>query len=167
MRYGEQKKIPLSECGANPYQPCDAIREWKAMLDDLQGKPLKEKLETVNDWSNAHDYIIDQINWGIEDYWETPNEFMSVYGDCEDYAISKYYSLRALGVPAEKMRIIVVQDFNLGGIIHAILSVSVDDTLYILDNQVKQVVPALDIYHYKPIFGINEDAWWFYAMPKT
>jgi len=98
----------------------------------------------------------------MEDYWETPHEFIEISGDCEDYAISKYTSLRALGVPADKMRIIILQDLNLGGIVHAVLGIYVDGELLILDNQIKQVTSALKIYHYRPIYGINEDAWWAY-----
>ena len=87
---------------------------------------------------------------------------MEVSGNCKDYAIAKYYSLRALGIPAERLRVIVLQDLNLGGIIHAVLGIYDGDKLLILDNQVKQVMPALKIYHYRPIYGINEDHWWEY-----
>jgi len=163
-RYEEKKDTPESECGNIQYFPC-AIKEWKALLQSAQDKTLRQKLNAVNDWANSHAYIIDQINWGLEDYWETPFEFMSVNGDCEDYAIAKYYSLRALGVPEDQLRIIIVQDFNLGGIIHAILGVYDDDELLILDNQIKQVMPARKIYHYRPIYGINKNWWWEYT-PK-
>jgi len=163
-RYEEKKDTPESECDSVQYFPC-AIKEWKALLQSAQDKNLRQKLNAVNDWANTHAYIIDQINWGLEDYWETPFEFMSVNGDCEDYAIAKYYSLRALGVPEDRLRIIIVQDFNLGGIIHAILGVYDNDELLILDNQIKQVMPARKIYHYRPIYGINKDWWWEYT-PK-
>ncbi len=163
-RYEERKNTPDSECGNIRYFPC-AVKQWKKLLESAQNKTLREKLAEVNSWANTHPYIIDQINWGMEDYWETPFEFMAVNGDCEDYAIAKYYSLRALGVPEDRMRIIIVQDFNLGGIIHAILGVYDDDgeDLFILDNQIKQVMPAKKIYHYRPIYGINQDAWWEYT----
>lgn len=161
-RYEDQQGISDDDCGTVRYHPC-SIKDWKKMLDDLKDKPLEEQLDKVNDWSNAHPYIIDQLNWGINDYWETPFEFMEMNGDCEDYAISKYYSLRALGIPEDRMRIIIVQDLNLGGIIHAILGVYDDDNnLIILDNQIKHIIPALKIYHYRPIYGVNEDYWWTY-----
>jgi predicted transglutaminase-like cysteine proteinase len=133
------------------------------MIEQLKNKPLRKQVEIVNKWANAHPYIVDQLNWGMEDFWETPYEFMEISGDCEDYAIAKYYTLRAIGVSEDQMRIIVLQDFNLGGIIHAVLGVYVDDELLILDNQAKQVIPALNIYHYRPIYGINESWWWAYT----
>jgi predicted transglutaminase-like cysteine proteinase len=61
------------------------------------------------------------------------------------------------------MRVIILQDLNLGGIIHAVLGIYEGDELYILDNQIKQVIPARKIYHYKPIYAINEDNWWRYV----
>jgi predicted transglutaminase-like cysteine proteinase len=47
-------------------------------------------------------------------------------------------------------------------VIHAVLGVYDKGEWLILDNQSTQVMPALSIYHYKPIYGINEDAWWSY-----
>jgi predicted transglutaminase-like cysteine proteinase len=164
-RFDEAKKVPDEECGTTRFHPC-TISEWKTWLHTVQDKPLRTQVDLINDWSNEHPYIEDQVNWGMEDYWETPYEFMEISGDCEDYAISKYYSLRAIGVPAEKLRVIIVQDLNLGGIIHAILGVYDGDEMLILDNQSKQVRPALNIYHYRPIYGVNEEAWWAY-YPKT
>lgn len=164
-RFIEQKKLPDEMCDKVQYHPC-AILEWRALLDSLQDKPLRNQLKEINDWANEHPYVVDQINWGTVDYWETPYEFMEVNGDCEDYAIAKYYSLRALGYTDEQMRIMIVQDFNLGGIIHAILGVYDEDELFILDNQIKQVMPAMKIYHYRPIYGINSSAWWVFT-PQT
>jgi predicted transglutaminase-like cysteine proteinase len=108
--------------------------------------------------------VEDIVNWGVEDVWNTPYEMQQKGGDCEDYAISKYMSLRSIGVPEEDMRIQIVQDLNLGGIIHAILIVFVDDDVYVLDNQIKHIIRAVDIYHYKPIYSINETHWWRQIM---
>ncbi|MEZ5690824.1 MAG: transglutaminase-like cysteine peptidase [Rickettsiales bacterium] len=161
-RYSAQLEMPDSKCGTVIYYPC-TVKDWKKLIDNLQGESLHTKLKKVNDWANKYPYVIDQINWGINDYWETLYEFIDISGDCEDYAITKYYSLRALGVPASRMRIMIVQDLNLGGIIHAVLGVYDDDNkLNVLDNQIKQVVSALKIYHYRPIYGINENNWWTY-----
>ncbi len=164
-RFDGQKKVPDSHCGKVRFHPC-SILDWKALINSIRGKPLREQLDIVNDWGNEHPYIIDQINWGVEDYWETPFEFMEISGDCEDYAIAKYYSLRALGLPEKNLRVIIVQDFNLGGIIHAVLGVYDGGELWILDNQSHQVMPAMKIYHYRPVYGINENAWWAY-YPKA
>ena len=160
-RFDDQRTIPDSECGKVQFHPC-VIGKWKALVANLRDASLESKLHKINNWGNAHPYIVDQLNWGMIDYWETPYEFMQVNGDCEDYAIAKYYSLRAAGVPAEQMRIIVLQDLNLGGIIHAILTVYDGSKMWVLDNQIAQVKDAMSIYHYRPIYGVNEDQWWRY-----
>jgi predicted transglutaminase-like cysteine proteinase len=164
-RFTQERETFTADCESGNNQAC-AIQAWQDMLDTLRDLPLRQQLVKINDWANEHPYIIDQINWGVEDYWETPYEFMEANGDCEDYAIAKYYSLRMLGVSEEHLRIIIVQDFNLGGIIHAVLGVYDKNSLLVLDNQIKQVMPARKIYHYRPIYGVNEAAWWEY-FPKT
>ena len=82
----------------------------------------------------------DPVNWGQKDYWATPLEFMAKFGDCEDYAIAKFMSLRRLGWKTSKC-VVAVKDLNLK-VGHAILVVYLDDKVYVLDNQIKQVIEA-------------------------
>lgn len=143
-----------------------STKEWSSFVASRRNSSFWDKLTLANNWGNEHPYVQDITNWGTDDYWETPDEFIAASGDCEDYAIAKYYLLRFLGIPAEKMRIIIVQDLNLGGIIHAVLGVYDDNSnMMVLDNQNKYIVPALKIFHYRPIYGINEFGWWAY-YPK-
>lgn len=136
-----------------------ARQKWTGFLDSLDGKDLTTKIQEVNSYMNAHPYILDIINWGIQDYWATPFQFFLKDGDCEDYAIAKYESLKKLGVSPNDMRIVVLQDMNLN-IIHAVLMVKAGKDILILDNQIQQVISDSKIYHYKPIYSINETAWW-------
>ncbi len=55
-----------------------------------------------------------------------------------------------------------VGDGLFDGIIHGVLLVNLDGELVLLDNQIEQVVNARKVYHYKPIYSINETAWWRY-----
>ena len=134
------------------------------MIDRLQGQDLTTQLQVVNTFMNERRYIVDPINWGVRDYWSTPGQFFAKFGDCEDYAIAKYLTLKRLGMPAASMRIVVLQDLNLR-IAHAVLAVYTEDGIIILDNQIRGTVQASVIRHYKPIFSINEDAWWLHR-PK-
>ena len=134
---------------------------WKEFITKLQGKDLTTQLKEVNRAFNSHRYILDINNWGEEDYWETPYQFLKKNGDCEDYAISKYFTLKALGVPIEDMRVVALQDLNLN-LGHAVLVVYVGDQPMLLDNQIASVVPANSIKHYNPVFSINEDGWWLH-----
>jgi predicted transglutaminase-like cysteine proteinase len=118
-----------------------------------------ETLRVINERFNRADYILDIKNWGISDYWASPLQFLIKDGDCEDYAIAKYMALRHLGWPPEKMRIVVLQDENLN-ILHSVLAVREEGSIYILDNQIPSVVTDRQIHHYRPIYSINEQAWW-------
>ncbi len=160
-RYSSDARKLDDVCGARPHpsSPCKLL-EWKNFLEDLRNAPLVEQLREVNRFLNKYPYIDDIVNWGFDNYWETPYEFQRKSGNCKDYAIAKFMSLRAIGVSNDIMRIVVLKDLNLGGIIHAILVVSTDEKSYILDNQIKQLVTTDKVYHYVPIYSINEEHWW-------
>ena len=134
---------------------------WNEFIAELKGQDLKTQLKEVNRAFNAHKYILDIKNWGEEDYWATPYQFLKKHGDCEDYAISKYFTLKALGVPVDDMRVVALQDQNLN-LGHAVLVVYVGDEPMLLDNQIASVVPANSIRHYNPVFSINESGWWLH-----
>jgi predicted transglutaminase-like cysteine proteinase len=55
----------------------------------------------VNRWVNHNvQYITDKENQRIADYWQTPRETLkSLKGDCEDFAILKYFMLINWGIP--------------------------------------------------------------------
>lgn len=119
-------------------------------------------LDAVNRMVNAVRYVPDEENWGAPDHWATPGEFYRRNGDCEDFAIAKYVALKALGFDPAKMRIVVLVDEKLHKH-HAVLMVDTENGRMILDNQIAQVVRDTDIEHYRPIYSINEDAWWLHV----
>jgi len=154
----EQAASKIGKCGAEKSTKCN-FDKWLKFLDGLKGKDVVSQIRAVNDYMNRAPYIVDPVNWGVKDYWATPGEFMSKFGDCEDYAIAKYMSLVTLGYNEDDMRIVAVKDLNLK-IGHAVLMVYYKGKPYVLDNQIKQVVPAKTIKHYLPVFSINKTAWW-------
>lgn len=145
-----------SQCGTNT--SC-SYNKWVSFYTALQNKPLLTQLSEVNRFMNAHRYVTDLANWGLPDYWETPYEFALKNGDCEDYAISKYYTLKRMGFDISNMRIVVLEDKNLG-VLHSVLAVYNGGSIYILDNQLSRVVKDTSIPHYVPIYSINEEGWW-------
>lgn len=91
---------------------------------------------------------------------------MARFGDCEDYAIVKYLSLRALGFKDEELCVVAVKDLNLK-VGHAILMVILIDSkgrkrYFVLDNQIKSVVEENKIRHYQPVFSIGTKFGWRY-----
>ncbi len=137
------------------------VPAWLEMIASMRGHGARDQLAVVNDFSNRFRYVLDQDNYGRSDYWAIPREFLTLGGDCEDFAIIKYFSLRQLGVPADSLRVVVVQDTNLR-IPHAVLAVYTPDDIFILDNQVREVVSHQKIAHYVPVFSLNERNWWMH-----
>ena len=158
-RYSRERKQEKGPCADDP-AVCNLV-EWKSFLSTLSGKDRMTQLQEVNRFMNTNPYITDMVNWGVADYWETPKEFLDRSGDCEDYAIAKFYSLRALGMDNTNLRIVVLQDMNLQ-IPHAILVAYLDGKYMVLDNQIPQVVDASIIHHYRPFYSINEEYWWLH-----
>lgn len=159
-RYFDERTLLEAPCSRTEFNRCH-LRQWKDFLGLLEGKSPMVQLAAVNRYMNDKAYVIDPVNWGKKDYWATPLQFFDKEGDCEDYAIAKFMSLRALGFANEDMRIVVLQDLNLR-IPHAVLVVFTGNRTLVLDNQFKQVVPQALIRHYKPIYSLNEEHWWLH-----
>lgn len=137
------------------------VPEWQSLIVSLQGRSLREQVVAVNEFANRFRYVIDQENYGRSDYWAIPREFLTLGGDCEDYSIIKYFSLRQLGVPADSLRVVIVQDTNLR-VPHAIMALQLQDDVMILDNQIPEVVSHRKVAHYLPVFSVNEHYWWMH-----
>lgn len=159
-RYAEEEPHELDKCVLTATNPCN-VTKWRIFLKSLKNLPPRQQLDKVNAYINKWLYVLDPVNYGVNDYWATPRQFMTLNGDCEDYAIAKYVSLEHLGFAVDDLRIVVLQDMNLN-IPHAILVVYLNDEALVLDNQISNVVDASRIRHYKPIYSINEHAWWLH-----
>lgn len=154
----ESKTIKDGKCKEKVFNKCH-FGKWQKFLDGLKDKDRMTQIEEVNRFMNKARYITDNINWGEKDYWATPGQFMAKFGDCEDYAIAKFMSLRQLGFDDSDMRVVAVKDMNLK-VGHAILVVYHEGKAYVLDNQIKKVAEARIIRHYIPVFSINQQYWW-------
>ncbi len=159
-RYFKDSGLPEGSCDDAAFNKCH-LAYWGEFIDKLVDSSPMEQLDSINRYMNKATYITDIRNYGINDYWATPKQFFDRDGDCEDYSIAKFTSLRALGWDNAQMRIVVLQDLNLK-IAHAVLAVYVDGEAWILDNQIKQIVTAGTIRHYRPLFSLNEDSWWIH-----
>jgi predicted transglutaminase-like cysteine proteinase len=147
-------------CEAPDAQLCH-LKQWNRFLDGLKGLDARAQLDQVNAYMNHFAYIDDITNWGRANYWEAPLEFLHKSGDCKDYAIAKYMSLRYLGWPIDELRLVVLRDMNLNAD-HAVLAVAFDGAILVLDNQISAVTNADSIHHYRPYYSINELHWWFH-----
>jgi len=149
------------DCSARMINRCH-MAEWRHFIDQTRTLPVREQLKAVNLYANSRNYVLDLQNYGVEDYWAIPREFLSNGGDCEDYAITKFFSLRWLGLADDDLRLVIVQDTNLR-VPHAVLAVARGTDVFILDNQVQAVLSQRDVVHYAPVFSINEAHWWIHV----
>lgn len=141
-----------------------AARAQKApptFLQRLEAERGREAavLQLVNDTLNRIPYLTDQAHWGQADYWATPAESVaSDGGDCEDYAIAKYYMLKELGVPLERLRITYVQALKLSEA-HMVLAYypRPDAEPLVLDNLDRRVRPASERTDLVPVYSFNDD----------
>ena len=154
----EEAKKRKGPCTATKLNRC-LHTHWMKFLDTIRDADKLTQLRKVNKYMNQRRYITDPKNWGKKDFWSTPHEFLSKRGDCEDYSIAKYWSLKELGWDEMSLRIFAVKDMNLK-VGHAVLGVYHGGKVYILDNQIKVVAKDTSIRHYKPVFSINAKAWW-------
>ena len=116
----------------------------------------------VNDFFNRLRYRTDQQLWGKNDYWATPIEALGRGGaDCEDYSIAKYFTLRELGIPDEKMRIMYVKALKLNAH-HMVLTYypTPGAIPLVLDNLNSKILPASQRDDLAPIYSFNGSGLW-------
>lgn len=138
---------------------------WRDLLNNPKYKKLSEpeKIELVNNYMNLTQFIDDLKHWGKEDYWATPLEFLSTDGgDCEDFSIAKYFTLRALGVPDEKLRITYVKETVIYNQAHMVLAYfpSPDAEPVVLDNINPTILPASRRTDLIPVYSFNGSGLW-------
>ena len=141
------------------------LTAWRDLLTAQKYKklPEDEKLQLVNDFMNQTPFLSDREHWGKEDYWATPIEFLSTNGgDCEDYSIAKYFTLRALGVADDKLRITYVKELVIYNEAHMVLAYfpTPDSEPLVLDNINKTIQPASNRNDLLPVYSFNGSGLW-------
>lgn len=147
----------------------ETVTAWRRMLAESEEDRELDKLARVNSFFNRRLLFEDDaVVWRQNDYWATPLETLGKgAGDCEDFAIAKYMSLRLLGVPAEKLRLIYVRA-QIGaagsGVSQAHMVVgyfaSPTDEPLVLDNLIGEIRPAARRPDLFPVFSFNSEGLW-------
>lgn len=139
------------------------INEWQALLGALPGSDEKKLLESVNRFFNERLlFRDDRVIWQQEDYWATPIEALRKgMADCEDYSIAKYFTLRRLGIPNEKLRITYVKALRLNQA-HMIVAYYPTPTSIplVLDNLTDKILPATQRTDLIPVYSFNAEGLW-------
>ncbi|MDP3539337.1 MAG: transglutaminase-like cysteine peptidase [Azonexus sp.] len=149
--------------------PAVLFTDWQRLLSDGKAASESEKLRRVNDFFNRRIAFDDDISiWRQADYWATPIDLIGQgRGDCEDFSISKYFSLINLGIPVSKLRLVYVKALQNGPggpvqqahMVLAYYATPSADPL-VLDNLNTEIRPASRRTDLSPIFSFNSAGLW-------
>jgi predicted transglutaminase-like cysteine proteinase len=139
---------------------------WQTMMAAVRGTTDTDRLKRVNDFFNRQiAFGEDSVIWNQPDFWATPLETLGRgAGDCEDFAIAKYYSLREVGVAPEKLRLIYVRAKTgatdaVAAQAHMVLAYysQPESEPLVLDNLINDIRPASRRPDLVPVFSFNSD----------
>jgi predicted transglutaminase-like cysteine proteinase len=138
------------------------------VMAGLSGKDDAAKLRAVNDFYNQRlAYMEDIDTWGQIDYWASPLESLGKgAGDCEDYAIGKYFTLTSLGMPHSKLRMVYVRASIAGApngfVAHMVLAYypTPEAEPQVLDNLQPVIRLAGERPDLTPVFSFNAEGLW-------
>jgi len=139
------------------------IAEWAALLNTPSQGTIQDKLKQVNQFFNARMAFRDDIVvWKQQDYWATPIEFLRKgAGDCEDFALAKYFTLREMGVPANQLRITYVKALELNQAHMVVTWYSTPTAIpLVLDNLKTVILPATQRTDLLPVYAFNGEGLW-------
>ncbi len=129
------------------------------LLLSLKKANIMKKLNEVNLFYNQAKYMSDMALYHKIDYWATPYQFLGKdAGDCEDYAIAKYFALKYLGINLNKLYFVYVRVKKTNEP-HMVLAYfyKKHSVPLILDNLTNRILPAnkrtdlIPVYMFNPV----------------
>ena len=147
------------------------LEAWKRYAAEHRGAAQAEQalLADVNSALNRIRFLDDQAHWGAADYWATPAESVaSNGGDCEDFAIAKYFLLKELGVPTARLRMTYVKATRLNQA-HMVLAYYArpEAEPLVLDNLEDAVRPASQRPDLIPVYSFNDEEVWIESRGRS
>ncbi|WP_095109290.1 cysteine protease LapG [Pseudomonas sp. Irchel 3E20] len=139
------------------------IDAWQHLLATQKQTSEQEQLKVVNLFFNKQMRYMEDVDlWGQVDYWETPIEGLwKGAGDCEDYAIAKYFSLRRLGVSSDKLRITYVKALRQNRAHMVLTYYSTPEAMpLVLDSLIDAIQPASQRTDLLPVYSFNAEGLW-------
>jgi len=127
------------------------------LLNKIHKESELKKLEAINKFFNHVEFSNDIKVWKQKDYWASREEFLSVdIGDCEDYVIAKYFSLRQLGIPEDRIFLTYVKAIKYKQS-HMVLTYfkSKKAVPLVLDNINQKILPSNKRRDLRPLFSFN------------
>ncbi len=135
---------------------------WQELITADRSTTDLEKLAKVNDFFNQVQFVSDILLWKKTDYWATPVEFLAQNaGDCEDFSIAKYFTLKKMGVAEDKLNLTYVKALELdqAHMVVTYYEAPAAEPL-ILDNLNPAILPAAQRSDLMPVFSFNGSGLW-------
>ena len=161
--YDTLTKLAQQRYGANAVK---TVVEMQQLLQTTKLLSEQDKLKRINEYVNRKfRFVDDQALWHQVDYWATPLEMIGKSaGDCEDFAIIKYFSLKAAGVSTDKLRLSYVKAM-IGGPNSQVSQAHMVITYYaepdaeplVLDNLITEIRLASRRPDLIPVFSFNHE----------
>lgn len=141
------------------------VAALQAAIAASQGRAEPARLQAINRLFNERIAFAEDLDTtGQVDHWSSPVELLARgAGDCEDYAIAKYFALIAAGVPSARLRMVYVRA-DLGGSVRAHMVLAYyarpEAEPLILDNLDADIKPASARRDLSPVFSFNAEGLW-------
>ena len=138
------------------------VARWCRLMEEGRNYPEIIKIKKVNDMINLAEFIYDAPQWGKGDYWATPHEILETNrGDCEDFSVAKYYTLKQMGVAEYKLRLVYVKSL-VPEQAHMVLAYfpTTDSDPLILDSMKLEILPATQREDLVPVYSFNGNGVW-------
>lgn len=150
-----------------PSEP-SKLEGWRLLVLEQRSAPIQEKLQSVNTFFNRFEFIEDRYLWGRDDYWATLDETLSKSGgDCEDFTIAKYFTLRSLDIADRQLRITYVISLQTKKP-HMVLTYSPESDAdpLVLDTVNQEILPVSRRSDLIPVYSFNEVGYWLARKEK-
>ena len=127
------------------YQNTELFTKWTELVEDTTLRSHKEQLNNVNTFFNQHiKKVTDMDYYHKADYWATPLQTLDAQaGDCEDFAIAKYFTLLLTGIPEEKLALMYVK-YGIYQQAHMVLAYTQLDGSYLILDNIKPNITQLE-----------------------
>ena len=138
------------------------LLNWQELISEDRSTSDREKLEKVNAFFNQVQFIDDALLWKQKDYWATPVEFLVQNGgDCEDFSIAKYFTLKRMGIDEDKLNMTYVKALTLNQA-HMVVTyyATPEAEPLILDNLKAEIMAASERGDLMPVFSFNGSGLW-------
>jgi len=175
--YADYKVPPVSELPVTPVHVHSdkvhrRLQEWHRFIERTMQYSEAAKLDAVNRYVNQMRFMVDLRLWKQVDYWATPLQLLAVgAGDCEDFAIAKFFALKTLKVPVDRLRVTYVWQHKEGSGSpqpHMVLTYKAapETEPLVLDNLTGDIKPLSQRKELQVVYAFNTEKFWLPGESK-